>query len=564
MGDLKLLRKYTLQNAVFYEGKANLKAVLGKMLANEPAFRKHATELEKELLPVVAEVNALSLEEQRAELEQLAPELLVKEEKQQDELPPLKNAIDGKVVTRFAPAPTGPLHLPHVLRAAMLSMLYAKKYNGTFIVRLEDTDPKKVEAPFYEWIQEDLKNAGMTWDKLYIESDDMPLYYEYAEKLLSQDVAYVCTCLQEQFQEFKKRKQSCPCRNNGPDKQLERWEYMRSGKYQEGRAVVRLKIGMDRPNPAIRDPALLRIAQANHPRRKDKVWPLYNFANVIEDHTQGVTHVFRGKEHQHNTEIQEFVYKELGWMPPTVVNFGMIILTTKDPTTKQAKDVVLHTRDMKKGIAEGAFDAWDDIRLPTVRAYLRRGYQPETFRRFALTCGLSKTDIRIDHENLDALNRQELDPAADRFMVVIDPVKLQMDEVLKKAGIKKTVRVKVHPEKETYRDVVVSGTIFITKDDFERLENKHVRLIDLCNVRLEKKPIYTEDQDFDARTKKIQWVAEKHVKVTIVTPDGEHHGIGELALKKLPVGTVIQMLRIGFGRIDSKTNDSVTIWWAHK
>ncbi|MFQ5648273.1 MAG: glutamate--tRNA ligase family protein, partial [Candidatus Aenigmatarchaeota archaeon] len=247
----ELILKYCLQNAVFYQGRANPGAVLGKVLAERPGLRKKVEEAKKETARTVGEVNKLGLEAQRARLEELAPELLERKEKAQG-LPELEGAQMGKVVTRFAPAPTGPLHLPHLLRAAFLSCLYAERYKGRFILRFEDTDPKKVELKFYKWIQEDLERSGIKAQKVVFESEHLDAYYRYGKELLGKGRAYVCTCPAEEFRELKKRKQACPCRGKDSKASLADWKKMLDGRLKEGEAVVRLRTDMAEPNPVLR------------------------------------------------------------------------------------------------------------------------------------------------------------------------------------------------------------------------------------------------------------------------------------------------------------------------
>jgi len=208
-----LILKYALQNAIFYSGKANPRAVLGKVLASEPELRKDIKGLEKEIEEIAREINKLPLEEQRQRLEDLAPRMMVKEVKVQKELSDLLGAKPGGVVTRFAPSPTGPLSLPHLLRAAFLSYLYARKYQGRFILRFEDTDPGKIRKEFFGYIKKDLKECGIEWDQEVMQSDYMEEYYKYAGQLIREGKAYTCSCTAKAFKKLKRRKQNCPGRN---------------------------------------------------------------------------------------------------------------------------------------------------------------------------------------------------------------------------------------------------------------------------------------------------------------------------------------------------------------
>ena len=263
----ELVLKYALQNAVFYRGKASSGAVMGKVLAEKPGLRNKMPELGKLVSDTVKEVNRMPLDRQKDMLEKLAPELLEREEKPQG-LPELRNARNGKVVTRFAPAPTGPLNIAHILRAAGLSYIYARRYRGNFILRFEDTDPKRVDSAYYGWILDDLKAVGIKPDKVLYESDRMETYYSRAKELVKRGMAYVCECPAEKFRKLKREKKNCPCRNREDNQ--EALERMITGNYREGGAVLRLRTSMKEKNPVLRDPPLMRMVDGDHPRTGKK------------------------------------------------------------------------------------------------------------------------------------------------------------------------------------------------------------------------------------------------------------------------------------------------------
>jgi glutamyl-tRNA synthetase len=554
MKDKEMILKYALQNAVFYKGKANPGAVLGKVLSQSPDLRGRVVEVRKDVERIVKEVNVQSFEEQKKHLEKLAPEMMEREKKEQEELPDLPNAEHGKVVTRFAPSPTGPLNLGQFFRAVMISYAYAKKYGGKFILRIEDTDAKKIEKEFYDWMKEDLRHCGISWDEFYMQSDRIETYYKYAEELVKKGHAYVCTCQCDDFKACKLDMKECPCRLLPSHDHLARWKDMLSGKYDDGEAVLRLKLDMCCPNPVMRDPPIFRVSKTPHPLKGEKyaAWPLYNLSCVIDDHLLGITHVFRGKEHEHNTTVQKTIANFLGWGFPTVVNFGMI----RYPEEK------LHTRDIKEWIKEGKISGWDDPRVPTIRAVLRRGFQPEALQQYGIALSLTKTDVTLDWGKLETLNRRIIDPKAGRYMVVTDPVKISVES----HNAKKEVFEPLHPEfpEMGKKKVPVDPSkIYVSGEDYEKLKNGIIRLKGLFNVCLGKTCKYIGD-DVVREMPKIQWVSEPHVKVNIVMRESTVSGIGEPELAKVKDGGIIQMERIGFGRIDSKTKDSVTVYFAHK
>lgn len=554
-GDMRpRLWKHVLQNAVFYGGKADARAAFGRVMAAEPELRGDAKAVQEMLAELVLEVNVMAPEAQKKALEALDPTLLKREEKPTG-LPELPGARTGEVVTRFAPAPTGSLHIGHIVRAAMLSYLYARRYQGRFYVRLEDTDAKKVQKAFYEMIPEDLRSVGIEWDELTEESAFMDAYYDIAGKLITDGKLYVCLCSAEAFGKLKDAAKDCPCRKHIAEENVSHWRRMLLGETEEGKAVVRLKTSMQDKNPAIRDPAMLRVSKAQHPRHHQAfhVWPLYNFANVVCDHLQGVTHVFRAKEHQHNTAIQERLYQALGWEAPEVINFGMVYL----PGEK------LHKRDIREGMASGKFEGWDDIKLNTIRSFLRRGFQPPAFKELAEICGLSKTDIRLSWENIEGVNRKYVDPVAERYMVVREPVELRLSG----APARSEVLAERHPgdPKRGKKRMPVGSRVWLSKAD---AQNRTVRLRELFNVQVSGSEAKYAGEAVEQRMQKVQWVSEPHVAVRVVTREGEWEGYGEQALGQVKPGTVIQMERIGFGRVDAVEDGAagkrVTVWFAHQ
>jgi glutamyl-tRNA synthetase len=312
---------------------------------------------------------------------------------------------------------------------------------------------------------------------------------------------------------------------------------------------------MREPNPALRNPAVLRISGEKHPLRgtRYRVWPLYNFANVIDDHELGVTHVFRGKEHEHNTAIQKRIYDSLGWKPPVAINFGMIYL----PGEK------LHKRDIKDMIAQKKVSGWDDPKLHTVRALLRRGFLPDMFKNLAENTGLSKNDIRLGWENMEGINRKIIDPIANRYMVVAEPVKISM----KSAPLITHAKEPLHPdfpERGRKKIPVRLESIWISGEDFSNLNDKVFRLKGLGNVHLRGKEGYYTGNEIAKEMQKVQWVSEPNVRVKIVTPEKTLKGLGEPALAKLRPGDLIQMERMGFGRVDRVSPKEVVIFFAHK
>ena len=552
----EVILKYALQNAIFYKGRANKDAVLGKVMASEPELRLRVKFVRKIIEKTLKSVNKMSFEKQKQMLENIAPDLMEKKVEKQKTLPDIPLARMGKVVTRFAPSPTGPLNISQLLRAAMINFLYAKKYDGKFILRFEDTDAKKIAPEYYEWIKQDLKFVGIKWDKLIVQSKNMKSYYKTAEKLIKEGKFYVCLCPAQKLSSFKKEKKACPHRRNDTAKNLEIWKKMLKGGFREGQAVVRLKTSMLDKNPALRDPIMLRVLNQFHPLVEDKyiVWPLYNYANSLDDYSAGITHVFRGKEHEHNTTIQRKIYELLGWQAPVFINFGMIHL----PGEK------IHTRDIKNGIQKGTYSGWDDPRLHTVRALLRRGFHPEAFRQYAIQVGLTKTDINLNWQNLETFNRKVLDPIANRYMIIIDPMKISIEGLPLNIS---SVRQPYHPDfpKRGSKTLPLNHKkIYISKQDYDNLRNKEFRLKGLGNFLLKRGTAQYTDNRLEKKMQKIQWVSEPNIKINLIKKGRALKGIAEPSLHELDEGEVIQMERLGFGRIDHKLDKEITIYFAHE
>src|SRR3990170_6209873 len=378
----ELVRKAALLNAIQHDGKAQAGPIVGKIVGEKQELKTRVKELSGLISEVVNEVNHLSFEEQKRIVEKKWPESLKKEKVEEEKrLPPLPNALKyPQVVTRFSPNPDCVLHLGSA-RAIILSHEYARIYGGKFILRFEDTDPK-VKRPsleFYEKIREDLAWLGCKVDEEYIQSDRLPIYYEYTEKLLGDGNAYVCTCIPDEFRKKNLQSEPCPCRSLPPMKHLERWKRMLNGGYAEGEAVVRVKTDLNHPNPAVRDWPALRIIDTKkypHPRvgNKYRVWPLYNLAAGVDDHLLGITHIIRGKEHLTNGVRQEFMYKHLGWTYPEAIHYGRLKIT----------GAFLSKSKIIQGIKDFTYMGFDDPRLATFAALRKRGITPEAIKKMII------------------------------------------------------------------------------------------------------------------------------------------------------------------------------------
>ncbi|MBO5431539.1 glutamate--tRNA ligase, partial [Methanocorpusculum sp.] len=296
-----------LQNAVKNKAVPRAGAVLGSVMGAHPELRSQAKEINALLPAILAKVEALSPEDREAQLRELNPEAIEKMHEKKErihELPTLPDA-EGGVVMRFAPNPSGPLHLGHA-RASVLNDYYVRKYGGKFYYRVEDTDPKRVDPEAYDMVSEDLKWLGIGITDVIYQSDRFEIYYEHARELIKLGGAYMCDCDNAEFRDLKLKKQACPCRDLSVEENLKRFDDMLAGKYEEGQITMRVKTDIAHPDPAVRDFAAMRVLkEPKHPRKPEIfVYPLMNFSVAVDDHLLGMTHVIRGKDHIANTRRQ--------------------------------------------------------------------------------------------------------------------------------------------------------------------------------------------------------------------------------------------------------------------
>jgi glutamyl-tRNA synthetase len=398
----KKVRAYALKNAVAYEGKAMMGPVISSLF-HEGLKKTEVGKYSKKILGIISEVNRLSPEEQKKEFEKL--EKNVSERPEREGLEELPDADKKKgIITRFRPAPSGFLHVGHII-SNMPCSLYVKKYGGKFYVIIDDTDPRTAVIEAYKQIQKDCDWIFGNVHAYLIASERMEIYYDYAKKLIAKKAAYVCTCPPEKFKKFVEQEKNCPCRKNTEKKNLELWNKMLDkGKegFKEEEAVLRFRSDMKNRNPAMRDFPLARICVHRHPVQKDKyrVWPLMNLAVAADDIDIGMTHIIRGKDHKDNAERQKMIYGVLGKKFPWTAFIGRI----------KFSDVVLSKRKLKAAIERGEFAGYDDARIPTIASLKKRGYNPGAFAKFIEQRGLTEVDKVISQRDffkiIDNFNRE--------------------------------------------------------------------------------------------------------------------------------------------------------------
>ena len=554
-----LLFLCALQNAVKHGGVPQGGAVVGMVMSAHPEFRPRAKEVATLAKKVIADVAALSADDRVAHLRTRAPEMydaIYAKHEHRKVLPDLESAEHG-VVMRFAPNPSGPLHIGHA-RAAVLNDAYVKQYGGRYILRIEDTDPKRVDPEAYAMVKEDIGWLGLGITETVTQSDRLPLYYDLCRQLIEEGGAYVCTCDNEHFRELKTAKTACPCRDQPVEKNLNLWEKMLDHTFKEGEVTVRIRTDLTHPDPAMRDfPAFRILDTPPHPKVKAHVYPLMNFSVVADDHLLGVTHVIRGKDHIANTRRQRYIYDHFGWKMPVYRHYGRMGI----------EGVVLSTSQMRLGINEGTYTGWDDIRLGTLRALERRGITPDAVRNAVLAIGIGDTDISFSWDNLYAENKKIVDPVANRYFFVPDPVIAQI------VGAKPhTAHAMLHPGDASRgkRTLLFEGTVLLPGREITP-DVTMIRLKDLFNVKIAwngsiPEFTYAGDSLAEARAAKahiIQWLpAQDSVDCTLLTQEGEMSGACEPAVKK-ELGNVVQFERVGFVKIDAVGNDGVRAYFTH-
>ncbi|MBS1263508.1 MAG: Glutamate--tRNA ligase [Methanonatronarchaeales archaeon] len=531
---------YALQNAVEH-GEAREGPVMGYLLGENPELRSDVEGARRISAGAVKRVNSLSADDRARRLREMDPSFF-EGEREERELPDLPGDTSSAVL-RFAPNPSGPLHLGHA-RAAVLNDHYAERYGGELFLRFEDTDPSRVDPKAYELIEGDLAWLGVEPDKTVFQSDRIEVYHEYAEKLVEVEGAYVCTCPEEEFHELRNAAEECPCRPLPVDKNRERFERMFDD-YGEGEAAVRVRTDVEHPDPALRDFPAMRISEAPHPRVDARVYPLMNLSVAVDDHLLGVTHVIRGKDHLANTRRQLFIYEHLGWEPPEYVHHGHL----------HVGGVVLSTSEIRTRIDDGQYGGWDDIELGTLRAIGRRGIRPKAVRETVLSHGLSENDAEFSWKNLYAANRKLVDDGSDRYFFVPGPATLRVEG----PGFEATPPLHPdHPERGT-REIEVSEdpVLVVPSGDADDLSvGDRLRLKDLYNLEVTSTdPLRANYVGNDLSILKdgvpiLQWLPADSPETRVLKPDGDDSGALEPAAADLKVGDIVQFERYGFCRLD--------------
>lgn len=525
------IKLFALKNAVMHKGKAVAGAIVPKALGEKPSLKKDMKKLMIEINNAVNEVNKMSFEEQKKELLKLDKSALDKKEEIR-ELPEIPGIKKGKCSFRLPPGPEKELHIGHAL-SFLLNDYYARKYNGKLILRFEDTNPEKCELKYVNGIRDDLDALGIKRDMEYFMSDNMPKYYELAEKLIKKNNAYACVCPKKSDDDSGFDKKRCACADNDVNWSLRHWNKMKYGTYREGECVIRLKGDMKSKNTAMWDPVIFRIIKAKHYRQGSKynAWPTYDFTASIED--KEVTHVLRDSNWTQRIELQDHIRRLCG-----IKNNPVNVLYSR----YQIEGGVTQGRVIREAVEKGIANGYDDIRLSTVKAILRKGIQTETLRELLIELGITKSKRTIPLDKINAINRKILEKKANHYLAVklIDSMKLRVENCPGKIS----------------KDFVING---ISKQD------KMIRLKNSFNAKIksfDSNGILSEyaGGELSKGIKIVDWVSENNAKIKVlegkplfnekgeVIPDSlvTHELLVEKNVDELSVGTIAYFEKFGY------------------
>ena len=394
----------------------------------------------------------------------------------------LADGVYDHITTRFPPVPNGYLHIGHA-KSILLNSGLAKKYNGTFNLRFDDTNPTKEKTEFVESIRADVDWLGADYrDEVFFASNYFEQMYEAAVKLIRKGKAYVCDLSAEEIREYRgtltEAGKESPYRNSSVEENLKLFEEMKEGKYEDGTKVLRARIDMASPNMNMRDPVIYRVAHMHHHNTGDKwcIYPMYDFAHPIEDAIEGVTHSICTLEFEDHRPLYEWVVRELEYpQPPKQIEFAKLYLT----------NVITGKRYIKKLVEDGIVDGWDDPRLVSLSALRRRGFTPESIRMFVELCGVSKSNSSVDYAMLEYCIREDLKLKRSRVMAVLDPIKLIIDNYPEDQVEYFEVMNNQENEELGTRKVPFSRELYIEREDFmEEPPKKYFRLFPGNEVRL--------------------------------------------------------------------------------
>ena len=556
--DRSSMEKYALQNAVRHGGKAEVGAVVSKVLGDAPALRSLARDVARESAEVVKAVNGMTLQQQEQALREKYPEAL-QEHKQEQRvgLPPLEGAVKGAFVVRLPPEPSGFMHIGHAM-AGTINDVYREMYDGKLWLRFEDTNPRKVQKRYYDSFRKGYSWLGIKWDHEKNVSSDVELLYEHIRRLLETGSAYACSCAPEQMKKLRFDGIACEHRAQSVERNLAVWDEMLGRKHREGSYVIRLKGDLANLDYSLRDPNIARVIDYPHPLTGEKyvVWPTYDFEVVVEDKICSVTHILRSSEF--HVGLQDLVRSLLGFPPIAVEQFSRF----------NFKGTPVQKRLLRPLVEEKLVSGWDDPRMPTIEGIVRRGILPQAIRQFTTDVGYTKSEHTFDWSLLFAVNRKLLDPVTKRYYFVPDPVRLTVESAPAKSAL-----IAYHPlGKLGSRVIETAGEFYVPASDVAATaEGQVVRLMELYNVELVSKTAEGACGRFAGEhlgqtVRKLQWaVPGRSSRMEVLEPselyneDGTFNagslktrvGYVEESAGALVEGDIVQFPRYGFVRVDA-------------
>lgn len=375
----------------------------------------------------------------------------------------IAQGLTDQIITRFPPEPNGYLHIGHA-KAITLNFDIAEEFNGKTNLRFDDTNPVKEDEEYVEAIKEDVKWLGFQWDQLLWASDYFDYMYDKAVLLIKKGLAYVDELTGEEMRKYRgtltEPGKNSPYRDRSVEENLDLFERMKAGEFEEGEKVLRAKIDMSSPNMNMRDPVIYRIIKAEHHNTGDKwvIYPMYDYAHPLEDAIEMITHSLCSLEFEDHRPFYDWVIKEAETEgKPRQIEFARLNIT----------NTVMSKRLLKKLVDDQVVDGWDDPRMPTISGLRRRGYTPEAIKAFVRAIGISKTNSLVDENYLEHFIREDLIKKAPRLMAVLDPLKVIITNYPE--GETEYLDVENNPDADVdmgSRKVPFSREIYIEREDF--------------------------------------------------------------------------------------------------
>jgi len=564
-----------LFNALKHDSDAQVGAIMGPLMGENPDFREYGDEIAGVIAPVVQRVNGMSAAEKRERLSELAPErveeLEADEEEDDQVLPDLPNADDyDEIRMRLAPNPNGPWHLGSARMPAVIGT-YKDIYDSWMLCRFDDTDPetKRPDLDAYDEILEAIDYLGFEPDEVVKASDRVEIYYDHARELIDLGGAYTCSCPGEDFSELKNSGEACPHRDKDVETVREEFAAMVDGDYSAGKMVLRVKTDIEHKNPALRDFVAFRMVDTPHPREEAseyRCWPMLDFQSGIDDHLLGITHIIRGIDLQDSAKRQAFVYDYFGWEYPEVVHWGHVQI--------DAYHVPMSTSTILEKVEAGELTGWDDPRAPTIASLRRRGIRGAAIVDAMVELGTSSSNVDLAMSSIYANNRDLVDEATDRAFLVRDAGPDAPGAVeLPVEGGPDAGTPPVHPNHEDRgtRTLPVADAVYLESADLPDA-GERVWLKGFGCVRFEDDALVATDDDLDVvrdgQVDVVHWVpVEASLSTTLRTMDGDVTGYAEPGIAEYDPDDLVQFERVGFARIDAVDDgsggDRVVAYYAH-